>query len=46
MEEDFESDEESEATLPPIRKKEFPKWKKNYKFDKTILLMTTALGRY
>ena len=28
MEEDFESNEESETTLPSTRKKRFPKWKK------------------
>ena len=40
MEEGFESDEELETTLPSTTKKEFPKWKKSYNFDKTILLMT------
>ena len=29
VEEDFESDEESEMTLPSTRKKEFPEWKEN-----------------
>ena len=43
VKEDFENDEESEVTLLSTRKKEFPKWKKSYKFDKTILLMTFPL---
>ena len=38
VDEDFESDEESEMARPSTRKKEFPKWKKSYSFDKTILI--------
>ena len=38
VEEDFESNEKSEMALPSTRKKEFPKWKKSYNFDKTILM--------
>ena len=38
VEEDFESDEESETALSSTRKKGFPKWKKSYNFNKTILI--------
>ena len=38
MEEDFESNEESETALPSTRNKGFPNWKKSYNFDKTILI--------
>ena len=38
VEEDFESDEESEMALPSTRKKGFPNRKKSYNFDKTILI--------
>ena len=38
VEENFESDKESEMALPSTRKKGFPKLKKSYNFDKTILI--------
>ena len=38
VEEDFESNEESETALTSTRMKRFPKWKKSYNFDKTILI--------
>ena len=44
MEEDFDSGEELETTLPSTRKKEFPKWKeKNFRNIVVMRLFTCIL---